>query len=164
MVQWPVHTRQEAKTREALLKGGARAAEEQAVAEVHAGAQALDGYRPGQFHAMWTRLWLYRKDGETRSLYSLARLPDEEHQAYYGSGFSQPLAALKLNQGQKWEGIKPGDVFRLKAVNAGKSRKEIHYHLHDPESGKPIFRVKATKTAKAAPPSPASIAPSRCAT
>ena len=149
VVQWPVHTRQEAKTREALLKSGARAAEEKAVDLAYAEAKALDGYRPGQFHAMWTKLWLYRKDGETLSMYSLARLPDEEHQSYYGSGFSQPLAALKLNQGQKWEGIKPGDVFRLKAAKSGK---ETRFHLHDPESGKPVFRVKATKAAKAAAP------------
>lgn len=104
---------------------------------------------------MWTLLWMFRKDGGELSIYSLAELPDAEHEAYYGCGFSRPLMRLKLCKGQKFQGIKPGDVFRLKVSDPEKSegsRKTAQFHLCDPNDKKRVFRVKATNTAKNALP------------
>ena len=145
------HSRQERKIHEAVEKRRARTAEQKAMDHAYQQAQQLDDYTPGSIHFLWTMLWLYRKAGKTVSVYSLAKLPDHEHRAYFETGVSRPIIALKSHQqhADNADQLEPGATVQLKGAKNGR---QSNYWLRDPESGKNLIRVTVNDEVKAIAP------------
>lgn len=145
------HSRQERKIHEAIQKREARAAEARAMAQAWQQAGNLESHRPGSIHHLWNLLWLYRKNGKTVSVYSLAKLPDTEHRAFYGKGISRPIIALKAHQQHRdaADQLIPGYLVQLKG---NKQSNQFHYWLRSAETKDNLLRVAITDEVKAIAP------------